>query len=235
MQPQPSAEAAARGDFGRGGPAGDGGSADGVSPGAVGLRESFLAAATPDAKSPAPLLPALAARRVAALVNLLESLHELRDPVRAGGGDTYRAGGLLLGPHEGDCKLFGREAVCTCVLSAVDELLRLLRSMRSLEPRLRWHVVAFFVDAEHVGRWEVRPRRKRRRASPLVYRRSVRRDARADRALALEGVEWIARRWNLRDLRGELVEPWLLAPGVDRGVFERLRSAHSGLVRSETG
>jgi len=77
----------------------------------------------------------------------------------------------------------------------------------------------------------VRPRKGRRPAA-LVYHRSIERDPRADRGRALDGVAWLAASWDLRDLRGELVEPWLVAPGLDRGAFERLAFSHSGPVRS---
>jgi hypothetical protein len=121
------------------------------------------------------------------------------------------------------------------VLAAAGELERLLAEMRGPEPRLRRQVLAWFVEVERRGRWERRRRGdKRRRFSPLVYRRFVVRRPYADRALAMEGVGWLAERWALRDLRGELVEPYLLAAGVDTPRRERLLSAHSGLVRPET-
>jgi hypothetical protein len=175
-------------------------------------------------------------RRVAALVNLLEALHELRDPRHAGDGDTPREGGLLLAAHEPGCLLHRRGSRCTCVQSAVAELERLLAVMRRARPRERWHLVAFFVDAGRRGRWEPRPRRKgRRHLSPFVYRRWLERDPRADKDLAMVGVEWLADNWDLRDVRGELVEPWLLSPGFDGRVFERLGLRALPPVRPESG
>jgi hypothetical protein len=165
------------------------------------------------------------ARRSAAIVSLLSSLHELRDPLRSGNGDTYGPGGLLLAAHEDGCLLRRRGAACTCVLSAVAELERLLALMREDEPRLRWHVRAFFVDPVRRGRWELR-RPRRRRLPPLVYRRFLERDPRADGGLANEGVAWLSGRWNLRDLRGELVEPWLLRP-LDSRQGQALASPYS--------
>jgi len=211
-----------------------GGSAAGVAAGAGG-NEKFRAAAPSSLSKPGEALsPVLAAGRVAALVNLLEAFHELRDSLRAGDSDTFREGGLLLASHEGRCQLLRRGSACTCVLSGVAELERLLARMRSEEPRLRWHVVAYFVDVERRGRWERRrtgPRRLRR-LSPLVRRSLLVRDPRADRELALTGVRWLAERWDLRDVRGELVNPWLVAPGLDARIFERLASVHSPPLRS---
>jgi hypothetical protein len=173
---------------------------------------------------------------MAALVVLLEALHDLRDPLRAGDGDTYPAGGMLLAAHEPTCRLHRDGRHCTCVLSAAAELERLLALMRTERPMERWHLLAFFVDAKPRGRWELRPpRRGKRHLSPLVHRRWLERDPKADRRLAMDGVAWLAERWQLRDLRGELVEPHLLAPGLDRGRWPSLLSAHSGLVRPRTG
>jgi hypothetical protein len=108
--------------------------------------------------------------------------------------------------------------------------------MRSDEPTLRWHVLAFLVDARPRGRWELRPpRRGKRHLSPLVHRRWLERDPNADRRLAMDGVHWLAEHWQLRDLRGELVEPHLLAPGLDKRTWPALLSAHSGPVRPFTG
>ena len=204
------------------------GSGGGVCGGAVGLRPAFTAPVPPHSQnSPNVLLPTQKARRVAALVNLLESFHELRDSLRAGDGDTF-GDGLLLAPHEDSCRLRRHGSRCTCVLSAVAELERLLAQMRTDEPRLRFHLVAWFVDAQHRGRWEPRPRAKRRRPwQPFVYRRFVVRDPRAEKRLALDGVRWLAERWELRDVRGELVEPHLVSPGFDAPIFERLVSGHS--------
>jgi hypothetical protein len=69
----------------------------------------------------------------------------------------------------------------------------------------------------------------------LVHRRWLERDPKADRRLAMDGVAWLAERWQLRDLRGELVEPHLLAPGLDKRTWPALLSAHSGPVRPLTG
>jgi len=175
-------------------------------------------------------------RRQAALILLLEGLHELRDGLRSGDGDGYRGPGLLLRAHEPGCRIHRDGRMCTCVQAAVAELERLLVQMRRQAPRLRFHLVAWFVDADRRGRWEPRPRAKRRRPwQPFVYRRWVERNPRAERELALAGVVWLAERWRLRDARGELVEPWLLVPGLDNASFERLASAHSGLVRLNSG
>lgn len=200
--------------------------------GAVGFAIDRGRAAASLSKPPDVLLPTEKARRVAALVLLLEGFHELRDSLRGGDGDTFRDGGLLLAPHESDCRLLRRGSECTCVLSGVAELERLLQRMRFEQPRLRFHVVAYFVDAEQRGRWEPRKARRRRPWQPYAYRRFVVRDARADKALAVEGVGWLAERWDLRDVRGELVNPWLVAPGVDNATFARLTSVHSPPLRS---
>src|SRR5215831_20445261 len=190
---------------------------------------SFSPSATP---LPEGVGPQLVARRMAALILLLEGLHELRDTLRSGDGDSRGASGLLLRPHEPTCRIHRDGRTCTCVQSGVDELERLLGLMRRADPWLRWHVVAWFVDARRHGRWEPRPRAKRKRPwSPYVYRRLVERAPGASRERALEGVAWLAERWALRDARGELVEPWLVAPGLDKRTFERLASVHSGLVR----
>jgi len=173
-------------------------------------------------------------RRLAALVVLLQGFDDLRDSSGRGDGDTYRGGGLLLRDHERHCLLLQRGSRCSCVHSGLDELERLLGLMRLDEPRLRWHVVAFFVDARERGRWEWRKRKGRRHAG-FVYRRWLERDPRANRELAVAGARWLAGRWGLRDLRGELVEPWLVAPGLDRGMVDKLDSRHSGLVRSVAG
>jgi len=173
-------------------------------------------------------------RRVAALILLLEGLVDWRSTLRAGDGDSYRDGALLLFEHESHCLLLRHGRRCSCVQSGLDETERLLAVMRRQRPFERWHVRAWFVDAEWRGRWVERPRKGRRPAA-LVYRREVLRDPRADRGRALDGVAWLASAWNLRDLRDELVEPWLVAPGLDRQVFDKLDSRHSGLVRSVAG
>ena len=199
------------------------------------MRPAFAAPVPPRSQnSPDASLSVVAARSVAALVLLLESFHELRDTLHGGDGDTYRAGGLLLARHERGCRLHRAGARCSCVLSAVAELERLLGEMRIVEPHLRWHVLAFFVDVERRGRWERRrsgPRRLRR-VSPFVRRSVVVRDPRAEKGLAMEGVAWLAGRWDLRDVRGELVNPWLVGSGLDKRTFERLASTHSPLLRS---
>jgi len=209
----------------------------GVAGGAAGVDEpNFLRASPTQPELPAPLSPILATHRQAALIVLLESLHELRDPIRRGDGDSYPAGGMLLAAHEPTCRLHRDGRHCSCVQSAVAELERLLTRMRSDEPRLRWHLLAFFVDARPRGRWELRPpRRGKRHLSPLVRRCWLERDPKADKRLAMDGVAWLAEHWNLRDLRGELVEPHLLAPGLDKRRWPALLSAHSGLVRPLTG
>jgi len=173
-------------------------------------------------------------RRVAALILLLEGLVDWRSTPRAGDGDSYRDGALLLFEHEHHCLLLRRGRRCSCVQSGLDETERLLAVMRAHRPFERWHVRAWFVDAEWRGRWVERPRKGRRPAA-LVYRREVLRDPRADKGRAMDGVAWLASAWGLRDLRGELVEPWLVAPGLDRVAFDKLDSRHSGLVRSVAG
>jgi len=194
------------------------------------------AGSAPPPKLQEALSPIVATRRLAALILLLEGLHELRDTLRSGDGDNRGASGLLLRPHEPSCRIHRDGRTCSCVQSGVDELERLLGLMRREEPWLRWHVVAWFVDARRHGRWEPRPRAQRKRPwSPYVYRRLVDRNPAASRERALEGVAWLAERWRLRDVRGELVEPWLVAPGVDRRSFERLASAYSGPVRPNPG
>jgi len=173
---------------------------------------------------------------LAKAVEINEAWRVLRDPIRRGDGDSYPAGGMLLAAHEPTCRLHRDGRHCSCVQSAVAELERLLTRMRSDEPRLRWHLLAFFVDARPRGRWELRPpRRGKRHLSPLVRRCWLERDPKADKRLAMDGVAWLAEHWNLRDLRGELVEPHLLAPGLDKRRWPALLSAHSGLVRPSTG
>ena len=218
--------------------ASDGGSDGGGGAGAVGFDiADFLRGGSTLPKPPGVLLPIEKARRVASLVCLLEQFHELRDTLRAGDGDTYRDGGLLLAAHEPVCALLRRGRRCTCVLSGIAELERLLEWMRLEQPRLRFHVVAFFVDVERRGRWERRrtgPKRLRR-LSPFVHRRVLVRDPRAEKHLAVEGVGWLAERWDLRDARNELVNPWLLGMGFDKAEFARLTSVHSPLLRSAAG
>ena len=213
--------------------ASDVGSDGGGGAGAVGFDiPGFFRGGSTLPEPPEVLLPTQKARRVASLVNLLEAFHELRDSRGRGDGDSYAASGLLLRSHGPECFLHRDGRTCTCVQSGIAELERLLGRMRCEQPRLRFHVVAWFVDAQHRGRWEPRPRARRKRPwSPFVYRRFVVRDSRAERHLALEGVGWLAERWALRDLRGEVVEPHLVSPGVDREAFGRLVSGHSGLVR----
>lgn len=69
-------------------------------------------------------------RRARTIIELLEQLHELTDPVRAGNGDGQA--GLLLMPHAKECRMFAKDgrSFCTCHLRAVTELERLLRVMR---------------------------------------------------------------------------------------------------------
>ena len=67
--------------------ASDVGSDGGGGVGAVGFDiADFLRGGSTLPKPPEPLLPTLKARRVAALVNLLEAFHELRDSLRSGDG-----------------------------------------------------------------------------------------------------------------------------------------------------
>jgi hypothetical protein len=200
----------------------------------VRTRASLQPAPLRDVLFSAPATPVVVARRVAALVNLLESLHELRDSRARGDGDGYRDAGLLLTAHEPSCWLHRDGRTCTCVQSGVAEIERLLAEMRRREPHLRWHVMSYFVDARSRGRWEPRRPRRKRHYAPFVYRRWVERSPAASREQAMLGVAWLAERWNLRDVRGELVEPWLVSPGFDKRTFERLGSGHSGVLRPKT-
>jgi hypothetical protein len=153
-----------------------------------------------------PSDPVRAARRFAALVVILEGLRELLDPLRSGDGDTYRAGGLLLLPHAQGCWFHRDGRTCTCPLSGALEAERLLDRMPRFYAR---QVRGWFVDVERRGRWVWRKRK-------LVRERVVARRPGSELGPARAGVEWMARHWGLRDARGELVEPWLVAPGVDR-------------------
>jgi hypothetical protein len=206
--------------------------------GGAGSRDAaaiFAAGSSPQPKLGTPSFPSLTTRRrIAALVFLLEQFHELRDSLRSGDGDNERSSGLLLAPHESHCHIYKRIATCTCILSDVAEVERLLAAMKTTVPDLRWHVVAYFVDAEEKGRWEKRPVKKGRRYfSPLVYRRFTTRNEKAQKALALAGVKWMAENWNLRDLRGELVEPLALLDSGGRGaVASRHSSPRALFLRS---
>jgi hypothetical protein len=139
------------------------------------------------------------------LVVILEGLRELLDPVRSGDGDTYRAGGLLLLPHAEGCWFHRNGRSCTCPVSGALEAERLLERMPRYYAR---HVRGWFVDVERRGRWVWRKRR-------LVRERVVDRRPGSELGPARAGTEWMARHWGLRDARGELVEPWLVAPGLD--------------------
>jgi len=153
-----------------------------------------------------PSDPVRAARRFAALVVILEGLRELLDPLRSGEGNGAARGGLLLLPHEQGCWFHRDGRSCTCPVSGALEAERLLERM----PRFyAGQVRGWFVDVERRGRWVWRKRR-------LVRERVVSRRPGSDLGPARAGVEWMARHWGLRDARGELVEPWLVAPGVDR-------------------
>jgi len=178
--------------------------------------------------------PVREGRRLAAVILLLQNLREWRDPHRRGDGDSYKDGHLLLLPHEPHCRWLRFGEGCDCVQAALAELERLLACLKADEPRLHFHVRAWFVDTSERGRWEWRKRRGRRPAG-FVYRRWVDRDPRADRGLALLAAGKLADSWGLRDARGELVEPWLVAPGVDKHILDRHSLPHSGLVRPETG
>jgi hypothetical protein len=182
-----------------------------------GLVSAVATTSTAQPKIPDSSLPNVATRppttevvrsaqRFAALVVILEGLHELLDPLRSGNGDSYPAGGLLLLPHERDCWLHRDGRNCTCPVSGALHLEKLLADM----PRvLRFHVRGWFVDVERRGRWVLRRRRP-------VRQRIVNRRPGAELGRARDGVEWLAAHWALRDARGELVEPWLVAPGLDR-------------------
>jgi len=60
-------------------------------------------------------------RRGQTIIQLLEQLHELTDPVRAGNGDGQT--GMLLMPHAKDCVINAKVLPprCTCHLRSVTE------------------------------------------------------------------------------------------------------------------
>jgi len=158
-----------------------------------------------------PTDPVRAARRFAALVVILEGLREVVDPLRSGNGDGYPSGGVLLLPHEQACWFHRDGRSCTCPVSGALEAERLLERM----PRFyAAQVRGWFVDVERRGRWVWRKRK-------LVRERVVTRRPGSELGPARAGVEWMARHWGLRDARGELVEPWLVAPGFDRSLAWR--------------
>ena len=170
--------------------------------------------------------------RAARIAWLLEQHSELSDPLRSGQG--FGAGGLTLMPHAGSC-LVGKSSPprCTCWRRDVVELERLLALMRKRAKQesvrwwdddakrwrsaslgtLRFHVLAWYVNASRVGQWrpiEVKKGRKlklptgqdvlRTRSGRIVPARhhvtvTRHRDAREDRARL--GVEWMALRWSL--------------------------------------
>jgi hypothetical protein len=67
--------------------------------------------------------------RTDVIVQLLERMHELLDPVRAGNGDGQT--GMLLMPHSPDCAVTRSSPPrCSCALRSLVELERLLRVMR---------------------------------------------------------------------------------------------------------
>jgi len=198
---------------GIGGRDGGGGRTRAVRPdaGSTPLRKNqdqlYSSRATAARSSPSlPTDPARAARRFAALVVILEGLRELLDPLRSGEGNGVARGGVLLLPHERGCWFHRDGRSCTCPVSGALEAERLLERM----PRFyAGQVRGWFVDVERRGRWVWRKRR-------LVRERVIARRPGAELGPARAGVEWMARHWGLRDARGELVEPWLVAPGVDR-------------------
>lgn len=142
------------------------------------------------------------------IVALLENYHELVDPKASGkGGD--RGIGIMMMP--------------STYTPSVKELERLLAEMRQAPQRavhrghplgrLRFHLVAWYVDVERVGSWHpLRVKRGRTKVPagqeilrdeegryvPAVRVERVHRDARARRKLAEIGVEWLAERWGLR-------------------------------------
>jgi hypothetical protein len=67
--------------------------------------------------------------RTDVIVQLLERMHELTDPVRAGNGNGQT--GMLLMPHSPDCAVTRTAPPrCSCALRSLVELERLLRVMR---------------------------------------------------------------------------------------------------------
>lgn len=160
--------------------------------------------------------------REKAIVRILERYDELTDPVRAGFGNG--GGGAPFMPHARTCSIMTTHPPrCSCWRRDVDEVTRLLGVMRNRAKqeayrgtslgRLRWHVVAFYVDARWITAHERIPTRKgvklavpagqrilRDKTGAWVPSRVVRRpvrhsDAREQRAL--DGVAWMAERWAL--------------------------------------
>lgn len=151
------------------------------------------------------------------IVRILTDLHELTDPLRSGQG--FGSGGIPLMPHAKGCPVIR----CNCQMRSVTEVERLLALMRNQAKqqavdgisvgRLRWHVIAWYVDARRVTTFEQIPRKKGQKTLvpagqdilrdtsgatlPVrpVERWTRHRDARKDRADL--GVRWMAQRWAL--------------------------------------
>lgn len=165
--------------------------------------------------------------RETAIVNLLTHHHEHLDPLRQGDGDN--SGALLLLPHEDGCRFTvnGRrtQGNCDCVIARALEVERLLAQMRNQAKqkaygghslgKLRFHVVAWYVDVVEHGRWEPKPVVKGKKLK-VPSGQQILRDARtgkwvparyvkqppkrsrdARKPLADLGVEWMAREWAL--------------------------------------
>lgn len=152
------------------------------------------------------------------IVRILTDLHELSDPLRSGQG--FGSGGIPLMPHAKGCSIIR----CSCPRQSVVEVERLLALMRNQAKQqavegipvgtLRWHVVAWYVEARRVVTFEQVPRKKGhktlvpagqdilrdRKTGETIPARQVERwtrhpDARKDRADL--GVRWMAERWAL--------------------------------------
>lgn len=114
--------------------------------------------------------------RTDTIVQLLERMQDLLDPVRAGNGDGQT--GMLLMPHSADCALTRTAPpLCTCALRSLVELERLLAVMRDSrhQPLLEhdgqrvslralwWHVTERYLRCDTVvrdvtwraGRWQI--------------------------------------------------------------------------------
>jgi hypothetical protein len=184
--------------------------------GAVGFDlEPRVAAGAPQPKLRDGLLSPPPTRRLAAVRVLLERLHDF-DPLRSGDGDTFRAGALLLAPHEPACQLGRSGTRCTCVLSALAELERLLLLMRVQRPKQFGHLHARYIARTQVLRDLPVRRRNKRGKTVRVFERCLvdLYPAWVRAEVVRRGVACLAASWDLRDLRGELVEPWLFE-GLD--------------------
>jgi hypothetical protein len=142
-----------------------------------------------------------------ALVELLERFHEFSDP-------------LLQGERNGSSGVMGMPPTYTPDVREVERLLAVMRSQAKQQAYkgfglgvLRFHVVAWYVDAERVASWyPIELKRGRRTQVPTgqqILRRQgrwvpavrvehpPRRDPMARRDRAELGVEWMAKHWGL--------------------------------------